>query len=97
MNLQPLNDRVILKLEKAEEITSGGIVLPQNAQEQTHLGKVIAVGPGRKTDTGDLIKPEVSTGDLVVISGKWVGENVTVDGEEYKIVSASDILAIVKK
>jgi chaperonin GroES len=97
MNLQPLSDRVILKLEKAEEITSGGIVLPQNAQEQTHLGKVISVGPGKRNDKGEIIKPDVSTGDIVVISGKWVGENVTVEGEEYKIVSASDVLAIVKK
>jgi chaperonin GroES len=97
MNLQPLSDKVVLKLEKAEEITAGGIVLPQDAQEQTHLGKVISVGPGKRNEAGDIIKPDVNTGDLVVISGKWVGENVTVDGQEYKIVSASDILALVKK
>ena len=96
MNLQPLNDKVILQLEKAQEVTAGGIALPQNAQEETHLGKVIAVGPGKKIDTGELIKPEVTVGDIVVISGKWAGENVTVNGTEYKIVSSSDILAILK-
>jgi|694.fasta_scaffold00773_33 chaperonin GroES len=97
MNLHPLGDRVILKLEKAEEVTAGGIALPQNAQEQANLGKVIAVGEGRRNDSGELIKPDVKVGDLVVISGKWAGENVTFDGIEYKIISNSDILAVVKK
>ncbi len=96
MNLQPLSDKVILQLEKPQEVTAGGIALPQNAQEQANFGRIVAVGPGRKTDTGELIVPEMKEGDLVVISGKWVGENVTVDGVEYKIVSSSDILAIVK-
>jgi len=97
MNLHPLGDRVVLTLEKAEEVTSGGIALPQSAQEQTHFGKVTAVGPGRRNDVGEIIKPDVSVGDLVVISGRWAGENVTVDGIEYKVISSADILAIVKK
>jgi len=96
MKLNPLGDKVVLTLEKPQEITSGGIALPQNAQEQTHFGKVVAVGPGRKLDTGEVLKPEVTVGDLVVISGRWAGENVTVDGVEYKVISSSDILAVLK-
>jgi chaperonin GroES len=96
MKLNPLGDRVVLTLEKAQEVTSGGIALPQNAQEQTQFAKVVAVGPGRTLDTGAILKPEVSVGDKVVISGRWAGENVMVEGIEYKVISSSDVLAVIQ-
>lgn len=96
MELKPLSDKVIVKLLEAKEKTSGGIFLPESGQEESHLAEVIAVGPGRFTESGQLVKPEVKVKQKVVIKGKWAGDNVTVDGVEYKIVSESDILAIVE-
>ena len=96
MVLKPLSDKVIIKLLDAQEKTTGGIYLPETGQEESHLAEVIAVGPGRFTESGQLVKAEVQVGQKVVIKGKWAGDNVTVDGVEYKIVSESDILAIVE-
>ena len=84
-------------LEKTHEITAGGIALPQNAQEKTHFGKVVAVGPGKRTESGELIKPDINVGDVVAITGRWSGEDLTIDGVEYKVISSSDILGIIKE
>lgn len=97
MKLHPLGDRVVIILEKTNEMTAGGIALPQNAQEKTHFGKVVAVGPGKRNDAGELIKMEVNVDDIVAIGGRWSGEDLTIDGIEYKIVSSSDILGIIKE
>ncbi len=94
MNLKPLADRVVLKQVAAEEKTKSGIILTAAAQEKPEVYEVIAVGPGGVVD-GKEVKMEVKTGDKV-ITGKYSGTNVKVDGEEYSIVKQGDILAIVE-
>ncbi len=94
MNLKPLSDRVILKPVEAEETTKGGIILAASAQEKPEVSEVVAVGPGGMVDGKEVVMT-VKPGDKV-ISGKYSGTNVKVDGEEYTIVRQSDILAIVE-
>jgi len=93
MNLKPLQDRVVVKPAEAEEISKGGIILPDTAQEKPQQGKVVAVGPGKIADNGELIKPQVKKGDKVLY-GKYSGTEFTFDDEEYLIVRESDIYAI---
>jgi len=94
MTLQPLADRVIIKQVEAEETTKGGIILTSAAQEKPQVYEVIAVGPGGLVD-GKEVEMILSAGDKV-ITGKYSGTEVKVDGEEYTIVRQNDILAIVK-
>ena len=93
MNLKPLQDRVVVKAAEAEEVSKGGIILPDTAKEKPQQGEVVAVGPGKIADSGELIKPQVKKGDKVLY-GKYSGTEITVDGEEYLIVRESDIFAI---
>ncbi len=93
MNLKPLQDRVVVKAAEAEEVSKGGIILPDTAKEKPQQGEVVAVGPGKISDSGELIKPQVKKGDKVLY-GKYSGTEITVDGEEYLIVRESDIFAI---
>ncbi len=96
MKIEPLGDRVVLKrLEKEEERTSGGIVLPDTAKEKPQEAEVIAVGPGKLDDSGKRVPLQVKVGDKV-ITAKWGGTEVKVNGEEYVIVSEDDILAKIK-
>lgn len=92
MKLRPLDDRVIVQPEDAEETTAGGIVLPDSAQEKPQRGKVIAVGPGKLLDSGNRGELTVAVGDTVIY-GKYGGSEVEVDGQEVKILRESDILA----
>ena len=94
INLKPLADRVIVKPLEAEEKTKGGIILPDTAKEKPIEGTVIAVGPGKVSEDGKTVKPEVKVGDKVLY-GKYSGTEVTVEGEEYLIMRESDIFAIV--
>ncbi len=94
MTLKPLSDHVILKRLEAEETTKGGIILAASAQEKPEVAEVVAVGPGGMVDGKEVVMT-VKPGDKV-ISGKYSGTNVKVDGEEYTIVRQSDILAIVE-
>ena len=94
MNVKPLADRVIIKPLEAIEKTKGGIYVPDTAQEKPQEGEVVAAGPGKTSDTGEVIKMEVSVGNKVLY-GKYSGTEITVDGEEYLVVRESDILAIV--
>ncbi len=94
MTLKPLTDHVILKPVEAEETTKGGIILAASAQEKPEVAEVVAVGPGGMVDGKEVVMT-VKPGDKV-ISGKYSGTNVKVDGEEYTIVRQSDILAIVE-
>jgi len=94
MNLKPLQDRVVVKPAEAEEVSKGGIILPDTAQEKPQQGEVMAVGPGKIADSGELIKPQVKKGDKILY-GKYSGTEVTVDGKEYLIVRESDIFAII--
>ncbi len=93
MKLKPMGDRVIVKVTEPEEVTKGGIILPDVAKEKPQIGEIIAVGPGRTTDNGELIKMQVKPGDKVLF-GKYSGTEITVDGEKYLIMHESDLLAI---
>jgi chaperonin GroES len=92
IKLRPLDDRVVVEPLEAEEVTAGGIVLPDAAQEKPQRGKVIATGPGRLLDSGNRGELSVKVGDEVIY-GKYGGSEVEVEGEEYKILRESDILA----
>lgn len=94
MELRPLADRVVLKQVKAEEKTKSGIILSSAAQEKPEIYEVVVVGPGGIVD-GNEVKMEVAAGDRV-ITGKYTGTEVKIDGEEYTIVRQSDVLAIVE-
>jgi chaperonin GroES len=96
MKMKPLADRVVVKPSQAEEKTKGGIIVPDTAKEKPVWGEVIAVGPGRVSDDGKTITPEVKVGDKVLY-GKYSGTEVTVDGEELLIMRESDIFAIMPK
>ncbi|MBC7528153.1 MAG: co-chaperone GroES [Chthonomonadaceae bacterium] len=91
--LKPLNDRLILKAVAAEEKTSGGIFLPDSAQEKPTEAEVIAVGPGKTLDNGKVVPIEVKPGDIVLYS-KYGGTEIKLAGEEYIILRQDDILAI---
>ncbi|MFH1045480.1 MAG: co-chaperone GroES [Candidatus Omnitrophota bacterium] len=94
--IQPLGDRVLLKVLEAESKTKGGIVLPDTAKEKPQEGEVVAVGKGKATDEGKLAPLEVKVGDRVLFA-KYSGTEVTAkDGQEYLIVKEEDILAFVK-
>jgi len=92
LKLRPLDDRVVVQPEEAESTTSGGIVLPDSAQEKPQRGTVVAIGPGKLLDNGNRGTLSVAVGD-VVIYGKYGGSEVEVDGKDVKILRESDILA----
>ena len=92
ISLRPLDDRVVVEPSEAEEVTAGGIVLPDAAQEKPQRGKVVAVGAGKLLDSGNRGELSVTIGDEVIY-GKYGGSDVEVDGTEYKILRESDILA----
>ena len=92
IKLRPLDDRVVILPLDAEEVTAGGIVLPDAAQEKPQRGKVVAVGVGKLLDSGARGELSVAVGDEVIF-GKYGGSEVEVNGEEYKILRESDILA----
>src|SRR6184192_3767201 len=97
MNLQPLDDRIVVRPGESEETTASGLVIPDTAKEKPQQGEVLAVGPGRRSDqTGELIPVDVSVGDTVVYS-KYGGTEITVEGDDLLILNARDVLAIVKK
>ncbi len=91
-NLRPLDDRVVLKVLDAEQMSAGGIVLPDTAKEKPQRGKVTAVGEGKLQKDGKRSKLDVKKGD-VVLFGKYAGSDVKVGGEDYKILRESEILA----
>ena len=92
MKLKPLADRVVVKMVEAEETTKSGIILTASAKEKPQIAEIIAVGPGGVVD-GKEVKMYVNVGDKVITS-KYSGTEVKIDGEEYKIVRQNDILAI---
>ena len=93
LNLKPLSDRVVVEPAPAEDKSAGGIILPDTAQEKPQQGMVVAVGPGKVSDSGNLVKMTVKKGDKVLY-GKYSGSEVTFDGTEYVIMRESDILAV---
>ncbi|MGM0386857.1 MAG: co-chaperone GroES [Actinomycetota bacterium] len=95
VKVKPLEDRVLVTVEEQEQTTASGLVIPDTAKEKPQQGTVIAVGPGKRSEhTGELITLDVSEGDTVLFS-KYGGTEVKVSGQEYLILSARDILAIV--
>ena len=95
VNIRPLEDRVVVTINDAEQTTASGLVIPDTAKEKPQQGTVIAVGPGKRSEqTGEPIALDVSEGDTVLFS-KFGGTEVKHDGEEYLILSARDILAVI--
>ena len=92
--IKPLEDRILVQANEAETTTASGIVIPDTAKEKPQEGKVLAVGPGRIDDNGQRIPLDVAVGDVVIYS-KYVGTEVKYNGEEYLILSARDVLAVV--
>ncbi|GAA4859329.1 co-chaperone GroES [Luteimonas vadosa] len=94
MNLKPLYDRVVVKPIEADEVTAGGIVIPDNAKEKPTKGEVVAVGEGKPLDNGSLRAPKIKVGDKVIY-GQYSGSAYKHEGTEYKIVREDDILAVI--
>jgi chaperonin GroES len=95
MKITPLHDRIVVEAAPREEKTASGIFLPDNSQEKPQRGKVLAVGPGKRLDSGQLAPIDVKPGDTVLY-GKYSGTEVTVDGEDYIILRADDVLAVIE-
>jgi chaperonin GroES len=95
MKIRPLQDRIIVKRMAEEEMTKGGIIIPDSAKEKPMEGKVIAVGNGKILDNGQKTKPDVKAGDKVLFS-KYAGTEVKIDGEEHLIMREDDILGIIE-
>ncbi len=96
MKLKPLNDRVIVKRRSGEEKTKGGIIIPDTAKEKPIEAEVVAVGSGKLLDNGKREPVDVKVGDVVMF-GKYSGNEVKVDGDEYLILRGEDILAVIEK
>ena len=96
MKFRPLHDRVLIKVLDSEEKTKGGLIIPDTAKEKPQEGKVIAVGPGAKSDDGKTTPMDVKVGDHVLF-GKWSGTEVKIDGKEYSIMKESDIMGVINK
>ena len=94
MSVKPLADRVLVEALEAAEKTAGGLYIPDNAKEKPQKGKIIAVGPGKASDNGTIVKPEVKVGDTVLY-GKYSGTEVSVEGKDYLIMRESDLLAVI--
>ena len=92
MKLNPLSDRIVVRAHEAEEKTASGIILPDTAQEKPQIGEIVAAGPGKINDSGQLTKMSLKKGDKVLY-GKYSGTEVNVDGEDLLIMRESDILA----
>lgn len=95
MKIKPLHDRLIVEAAAKEEKSAGGIILPDAAQEKPQRGKVLAAGPGKTLESGKLAPVDVKVGDTVLY-GKYSGTEVTVDGTDYVILRAEDVLAVVE-
>ena len=95
MKFRPLHDRVVVKRLGEEEKTAGGIIIPDTAQEKPMEGEVIAVGPGERSDDGNLTPLDVKAGDRILF-GKWSGTEVKIDGDDLLIMKESDIMGIIE-
>jgi chaperonin GroES len=96
MNIKPLHDRIIVKAAEKEQVSAGGIILPDNAQEKPQRGEVLAVGPGKVLDSGTRAAVDVKVGDHVYY-GKYSGTEVKVEGDDLIILRAEDVLAVLEK
>lgn len=96
VNIKPLEDRIVVQANEAETTTASGIVIPDTAKEKPQEGSVVAVGPGRYDDSGKRVPLDVNVGDVVLYS-KYGGTEVRYSGEEYLVLSARDVLAVIEK
>lgn len=96
MKFRPLHDRVLIESLDSEEKTAGGIIIPDTAKEKPQEGKVIAVGPGAKSEDGKITPLDVKVGDHILF-GKWSGTEVKIDGKEYSIMKETDIMGVIGK
>ena len=96
MKFRPLHDRVVVKRVDEDTKTKGGIIIPETAQEKPMQGKIIAVGPGARDESGKLVPHDVKKGDTVLF-GKWSGTEVKIDGDELLIMKESDIMGVLDK
>jgi chaperonin GroES len=96
VNLRPLHDRVIVKrATEGEQKSAGGIIIPDSAKEKPQQAEVVAVGPGRRNDKGDVVALDVKAGDKILI-GKYSGSEIKIDDQEYVIVREDEILAVIE-
>jgi len=95
MKFRPLHDRVVVRRIDAEEKTAGGIIIPDTAKEKPQQGEVLAVGPGKRDETGKLIALDLKEGDQILF-GKWSGTEVKIDGEDLLIMKEDDIMGVVE-
>ena len=95
MKFRPLGDRVVVRRVQEEQKTSGGIIIPETAQEKPQEGEIVSVGPGALDENGKRVAPEVKAGDFVLF-GKWSGTEVKIDGEELLIMKESDIMGVIE-
>ena len=96
ISIKPLEDRIVIRQVEAEQTTASGLVIPDTAKEKPQEGEVIAVGPGRVDDNGNRIPVDVKVGDVVIYS-RYGGTEVKYNGEDYLLLNARDILAVVEK
>ena len=95
MNIKPLGDRLVVERIEQEDKTAGGIIIPDNAKEKPKQGKVLAVGPGAKDESGKRIPMDVSAGDIVLFT-QWAGSEIKMDGKDYLVLKESDVIGIVE-
>ncbi|MBE0532943.1 MAG: co-chaperone GroES [Rhodospirillales bacterium] len=96
MKFVPLQDRILVRRIDVDEKTAGGIIIPDTAKEKPMKGEVIAVGPGARTEKGEILPMEIKVGDHIVF-GKWSGTEVKIDGEDLVIMKESDVLGILEE
>ena len=96
VSIKPLEDRIVVRPLEAEQTTASGLVIPDTAKEKPQEGQVVAVGPGRVAENGNRVPVDVAEGDVVLYS-KYGGTEVKVNGEEYLVLPARDVLAVVTK
>ena len=96
VSIKPLEDRILVRTLEAEQTTASGLVIPDTAKEKPQEGEVLAVGPGRIDDSGNRVPLDIAVGDKVIYS-KYGGTELKYDGQEYLLLSARDVLAIVVK
>jgi chaperonin GroES len=94
MNIKPLGDRLVIERIEQDEKTAGGIIIPETAKEKPKQGRVLAVGPGAKDESGKRIPVDVEEGDIVLFT-QWAGNEIKIDGKEYLVLKESDVIGIV--
>jgi len=96
MKIVPLQDRLVVKRAGEEEVSKGGIIIPESAKEKPVEAEIVAVGPGKRLDSGQRIEPSVKVGDTVMFA-KWSGSEIKIDGEEHLILREDEVLAVIER